>query len=225
MLQCTRLRKWGPCGKERDQCLHDVCKEFDKSCPIIVVSELSLLLPWKVNIISATLQKEKKIQQAFDAVVTFSSIEHSGLGRYGDSLNPWGDLIASAQAWWISSIWFYHIFSKFLASRLENLVDNFQHKINIVFQVSEVIFELHIKSEILQLLYLKVPDPFGWQDADWGTNWLRRRALQHASDIRTPTAVSLVGQLGAGKCLCHLAGHAKKFLYVCIFQPSFCPLT
>ena len=35
----------------------------------------------------------------FDAVVSFSSIEHSGLGRYGDALNPWGDLIASAQAW------------------------------------------------------------------------------------------------------------------------------
>ena len=26
-------------------------------------------------------------------------IEHSGLGRYGDSLNPWGDLIAMAQSW------------------------------------------------------------------------------------------------------------------------------
>ena len=24
----------------------------------------------------------------FDAVVTFSSVEHSGLGRYGDGLNP-----------------------------------------------------------------------------------------------------------------------------------------
>ena len=38
----------------------------------------------------------------FDAVVSFSSIEHSGLGRYGDALNPWGDLIASAQAWYIT---------------------------------------------------------------------------------------------------------------------------
>jgi hypothetical protein len=28
----------------------------------------------------------------FDAVVTFSSVEHSGLGRYGDGLNPWGDM-------------------------------------------------------------------------------------------------------------------------------------
>lgn len=27
----------------------------------------------------------------FDAVVSFSSIEHTGLGRYGDLLNPWGD--------------------------------------------------------------------------------------------------------------------------------------
>ena len=32
-------------------------------------------------------------------MVTFSSIEHSGLGRYGDSLNPWGDLITMAQSW------------------------------------------------------------------------------------------------------------------------------
>ena len=35
----------------------------------------------------------------FDAMVTYSSLEHSGLGRYGDSLNPWGDLITMAQAW------------------------------------------------------------------------------------------------------------------------------
>ena len=35
----------------------------------------------------------------FDAMVTFSSLEHSGLGRYGDQLNPWGDLIAMARAW------------------------------------------------------------------------------------------------------------------------------
>ena len=35
----------------------------------------------------------------FDAVVSYSSLEHSGLGRYGDGLNPWGDLIAMAQTW------------------------------------------------------------------------------------------------------------------------------
>lgn len=30
-------------------------------------------------------------ERVFDAVVTYSSIEHSGLGRYGDSLDPEGD--------------------------------------------------------------------------------------------------------------------------------------
>jgi hypothetical protein len=35
----------------------------------------------------------------FDAVVTYSSLEHGGLGRYGDELNPWADLIAMAKAW------------------------------------------------------------------------------------------------------------------------------
>ncbi len=37
----------------------------------------------------------------YDAVVSFSSIEHSGLGRYGDGLNPWGDLLTMAKIWCI----------------------------------------------------------------------------------------------------------------------------
>lgn len=37
----------------------------------------------------------------FNAIVTYSSVEHSGLGRYGDQLNPWGDLQAIARAWCI----------------------------------------------------------------------------------------------------------------------------
>lgn len=35
----------------------------------------------------------------FDVMVTFSSLEHSGLGRYGDGLNPYGDLITMARVW------------------------------------------------------------------------------------------------------------------------------
>jgi hypothetical protein len=27
----------------------------------------------------------------FDVIVTYSSVEHSGLGRFGDMLNPWGN--------------------------------------------------------------------------------------------------------------------------------------
>ena len=37
--------------------------------------------------------------ELFDAMVTFSSIEHSGLGTYGDGINPWADLITMARAW------------------------------------------------------------------------------------------------------------------------------
>ena len=35
----------------------------------------------------------------FDAVFSFSSLEHSGLGRYGDPLAPYGDAEAVAQMW------------------------------------------------------------------------------------------------------------------------------
>jgi len=35
-----------------------------------------------------------KMSDYFDCVVSFSSLEHAGLGRYGDIVNPWGDLIA-----------------------------------------------------------------------------------------------------------------------------------
>ena len=38
-----------------------------------------------------------KGQANFDGVVTYSSLEHSGLGRYGDELNPWGDLVSMAR--------------------------------------------------------------------------------------------------------------------------------
>jgi hypothetical protein len=38
----------------------------------------------------------------FDIVLTHSSIEHSGLGRYGDALNPWGDILAIARAWCVT---------------------------------------------------------------------------------------------------------------------------
>ena len=35
----------------------------------------------------------------FDFAASFSSIEHSGLGRYTDPLNPYGDFEATAQVW------------------------------------------------------------------------------------------------------------------------------
>lgn len=49
----------------------------------------------RLKYIAGTLPK-------FDAVVTYSSVEHSGLGRFGDALNPWGDMQAIARAWCIT---------------------------------------------------------------------------------------------------------------------------
>jgi hypothetical protein len=47
-------------------------------------------------------QYAKQVLPLFDAVVTHSSVEHSGLGRYGDALNPWGDLLTIARAWCVT---------------------------------------------------------------------------------------------------------------------------
>ena len=41
----------------------------------------------------------ERYHEKYDAVVSYSSVEHSGLGRYGDALNPWGDRQAMARAW------------------------------------------------------------------------------------------------------------------------------
>ena len=41
----------------------------------------------------------KRTAEKFDATVTYSSIEHTGLGRYGDPLMPYGDMEAIAQIW------------------------------------------------------------------------------------------------------------------------------
>lgn len=35
----------------------------------------------------------KFFHQKFDFAVSFSSLEHSGLGRFGDHLDPWGDVL------------------------------------------------------------------------------------------------------------------------------------
>jgi len=40
-----------------------------------------------------------RTSDTFDAVLSYSSIEHAGLGRYGDPLMPYGDMEAVAQIW------------------------------------------------------------------------------------------------------------------------------
>ncbi|XP_023340253.1 uncharacterized protein LOC111710405 [Eurytemora carolleeae] len=48
------------------------------------------------------MYKEGKLP-VFDIIVTYSSVEHSGLGRYGDAINPWGDILTIARASCVTS--------------------------------------------------------------------------------------------------------------------------
>lgn len=43
------------------------------------------------RITTYTVEEFEKIDKKFDVVLSISSIEHSGLGRYGDELDPYGD--------------------------------------------------------------------------------------------------------------------------------------
>ena len=38
-------------------------------------------------------------ESLFDVIVSYRSIEHSGLTRYGDAPHPWGDLVTMARNW------------------------------------------------------------------------------------------------------------------------------
>ena len=60
--------------------------------------QIATMTPWELNerFLSGDLEP-------FQGAASFSSVEHSGLGRYGDLLNPWGDLIAVARVWCITT--------------------------------------------------------------------------------------------------------------------------
>ena len=70
------------------------------------VKNVKIIKPSDVKRIWNEKPGQRNEEFNFDVVVTYSSIEHSGMGRYGDPLNPWGDLIASARAWYIKILYF-----------------------------------------------------------------------------------------------------------------------
>jgi len=49
------------------------------------------------NLTKAVLQNNHEYFGLFDTAFSYSSIEHSGLGRYGDQINPFGDIEQVAQ--------------------------------------------------------------------------------------------------------------------------------
>ena len=40
--------------------------------------------------------------ELFDGILSHSSLEHPGLGRYGDALNPWADLLSVARSYCVT---------------------------------------------------------------------------------------------------------------------------
>ena len=52
-------------------------------------------LPWELS--KKYLSGE--LSEKFDLMVSYSSLEHGGLGRFGDAMHPWGDLVTMAKAW------------------------------------------------------------------------------------------------------------------------------
>lgn len=67
-------------------CLHYGAKEITTSDFIPIFSEDDRIK----TVLQPDLETSPKL---FDAVITYSSLEHDGLGRYGDPLSPNGDLL------------------------------------------------------------------------------------------------------------------------------------
>ena len=47
--------------------------------------------------------KTREVSRPFDLVLAFGSLELLGLGRMGDGLHPWADIVAVARAWCLAT--------------------------------------------------------------------------------------------------------------------------
>merc|ERR1719506_2629670 len=63
----------------------------------VTTIEYATIVSQDSRVSTMTPDKWKSGDQQYDCVASFSSIEHSGLGRYGDELNPFGDLQVMAK--------------------------------------------------------------------------------------------------------------------------------
>ncbi|XP_023324546.1 uncharacterized protein LOC111698435 isoform X2 [Eurytemora carolleeae] len=60
----------------------------------------------KLEFVTPAVFRERYKKQElplFDVIISYSSLEHSGLGRYGDAINPWGDILTIARVSCVSS--------------------------------------------------------------------------------------------------------------------------
>ena len=60
-----------------------------------IIFQIQTYLPWELSKKYISGESREK----FDIIASYSSIEHAGLGRFGDALHPWGDLVTMARAW------------------------------------------------------------------------------------------------------------------------------
>ena len=56
------------------------------------VANLKTITPGKYEEYRKKMFEQKKQPQLYDSIWSYSSLEHDGLGRYGDPLNPYGDM-------------------------------------------------------------------------------------------------------------------------------------
>ena len=64
-----------------------------------ILDQATLADAYAANAAAASSTAQSLASGLFDVVVSFSGVEHDGLGRYGDPVNPEGDLAALREIW------------------------------------------------------------------------------------------------------------------------------
>jgi len=62
-----------------------------EKCTVFEVRDVEVSHP-QIEVRIQDLSNEADLKPEFDLVTCLSTIEHVGLGRYGDRLDPWGDI-------------------------------------------------------------------------------------------------------------------------------------
>jgi hypothetical protein len=65
---------------------------YNYGCRNITTVEYNKPLITHENFKIISFDEFKNLNMKYDIIISYSSIEHSGLGRYGDEINPYGDI-------------------------------------------------------------------------------------------------------------------------------------
>ena len=78
-----------------DSNYHKYISTSINKCLLFILIKTTAYLPWELS----QRYLSGDLSERFDIMVSYSSLEHGGLGRFGDALHPWGDLVTMAKAW------------------------------------------------------------------------------------------------------------------------------